>query len=132
MIVKAGSVYLCAGIASNEHIIGHSGDSAKLVQDSRPIGAAAAKPINRSNVSTVREFSVEKLHANVATAEAYLCTHAEAAHADTGAITFQVEPAGNTYTLSDGVLESVSPVQWIGCTTVWRYRVRGGVFTPPT
>lgn len=131
MIVKVGNVTLCAGIASNEHIIDHSGDASKLIQDSRPIGASAAKPISRGNVQTVREISVEKLHANVATAEGYLCTHAESVLADTGAVTFQVEPAGTTYTLSDGVVESASPVQWIGCTTVWRYRIRGGVFTAP-
>lgn len=131
MIVKVGNVTLCAGIASNEHIIDHSGDASKLVQDSRPIGSAAAKPISRANISTVREISVEKLHANIATAEAYLCTHAESVLADTGAVTFQVEPAGTTYTLSDGLVESASPAQWIGCTTVWRYRIRGGVFTAP-
>ena len=131
MIVKVGNVTLCAGIASNEHIIDHSGDASKLVQDSRPIGSAAAKPISRANISTVREISVEKLHANIATAEAYLCTHAASVLADTGAVTFQVEPAGTTYTLSDGLVESASPVQWIGCTTVWRYRIRGGVFTAP-
>ena len=131
MIVKVGNVTLCAGVANGQHIVDHSGEAAKLVQDSRPIGSASAKPISRANIQTVREISVEKLHADLATAEAYLCTHAESVLGDTGAVTFQVEPAGTTYTLSDGLIESASPVQWIGCTTVWRYRIRGGVFTAP-
>jgi hypothetical protein len=128
MIVKVNSVTLCAGVASNEHIMDMSGSIARLVQDSRPIGASSAKTIDRSNLATVRVFRVAKLHADLATAQGYTCTHGEAALGATGAITFQVDPGGTTYTLSDAVLESADLVEWIGLTTIWQYRIRGGVF----
>jgi hypothetical protein len=128
MIVKVGNVTMCAGVASNEHIIDMSGGATRLVQDSKPIGAASAKAINRANLATLRTFQVSKIHADLATAQAYTCTHAEAVLADTGAITFQVDPGGTTYTLSDAVVESVELVSWEGLSTLWQYRIRGGIF----
>jgi hypothetical protein len=129
MIVKVNSVTLCAGVASNEHLTDMAGSTTRLVQDSRPIGAASAKTIDRANLATIRTFNVAKTHADLATAQAYTCTHAEAALAATGAITFQVDPAGTTYTLSDAVLESATLLSWVGCSTVWQYRIRGGIFS---
>ena len=128
MIVKVGNVTLCAGVASNEHMMDLSGSIARLIQDSKPIGAASAKALNRANLATVRVFQVSKVHADLATAQAYTCTHGEAVLADTGSITFQVDPGGTTYTLSDAVVESAELVGWTGLGTIWQYRIRGGVF----
>jgi hypothetical protein len=104
------------------------GSTTRLIQDSRPIGAASAKTIDRTNLATIRTFSVAKTHADLATAQAYCCTHAEAALGASGAITFQVDPGGTTYTLSDALLESVTLISWVGLSTIWQYRIRGGVF----
>jgi hypothetical protein len=129
VIVKVGNVTLCAGVASNEHIMEFGGSIARLVQDSKPIGAASAKALNRANLATVRVFQVCKTHADLATAQAYTCTHGETVLADTGAVTFQVDPGGTTYTLSDAVVESAELVNWTGLSTIWQYRIRGGVFS---
>jgi hypothetical protein len=129
MIVKVGNVTMCAGVASNEHLIDMGGGTTRLVQDSKPIGAASAKSINRANLAKVRTFKVLKNHADLATAQAYCCTHEEAVLADTGSITFQVDPGGTTYTLSDAVVESVELVTWEGLSTLWQYRIRGGIFS---
>ena len=129
MIVKVGSsTYLCQGVSANEHMIGMTGGTTRLVQDSKPIGAASAKTIDRANLAKVRTFRVLKLHADLATAQAYTCTHEEAVLADTGSITFQVDPGGTTYTLSDAVVVSVEIVSWEGLSTLWQYRIRGGIF----
>jgi hypothetical protein len=129
MIIKVGNVTLCAGVASNDHVIEMSGGTARLVQDSRPIGAASAKAINRANLAKTRTFKVAKVHADLATAQAYTCTHEEAVLADTGSITFQVDPGGTTYTLSDAVVESVELIEWNGLGTIWLYTIKGGIFS---
>ena len=129
MIIKVNSVTMCAGVASNEHIIDMAGGTTRLVQDSRPIGAASAKSIDRANLAKVRTFKVLKNHADIATAQAYTCTHEEAVLAASGSITFQVDPGGTTYTLSDAVVESVELITWEGTSTLWQYRIRGGIFS---
>lgn len=128
MIIKVNTTALCAGIASNEHVMDMAGSTTRLVQDSKPIGAASAKTIDRANIATIRTFQVQKIHADLATAQAYCCTHAESALSASGAITFQVDPGGTTYTLSDAILESVTLISWTGLSTIWQYRIRGGVF----
>jgi hypothetical protein len=128
MIIKVGNVTLCAGVGSNEHIIQLSGGTSRLVQDSKPIGAASSKAINRANLAKVRTFQVQKSHADMAAAQAYCCTHEETVLADTGSITFQVDPGGSSYTLSDAVVESVELIDWTGLSTIWQYTIRGGVF----
>ena len=129
MIIKVNSVTLCAGVASNEHVMDMAGSTTRLVQDSRPIGAASAKCIDRANLAKIRTFRVLKIHADLATAQAYTCTHEEAVLGATGSVTFQVDPGGTTYTLSDAVVESVELVSWVGLSTIWQYRIRGGIFS---
>jgi hypothetical protein len=129
MIIKVNSVTMCAGVASNEHLIDMAGGTTRLVQDSRPIGAASATSSDRANLAKVRTFKVLKNHADIATAQAYCCTHEEAVLAASGSITFQVDPGGTTYTLSDAVVESVELITWEGTSTLWQYRIRGGIFS---
>jgi hypothetical protein len=130
MIIKVGSsTYLCQGVSANEHVMDMSGGTTRLLQDSRPIGAASAKVFDRANLAKIRTFRVVKTHADLAAAQAYTCTHEETVLAATGAITFQVDPGGTTYTLSDAAVESVELVSWIGLTTIWQYRIRGGIFS---
>jgi hypothetical protein len=131
MIIKVNSTALCAGIASNEHVGGMNSACRRVLQDSRPIRAAAAVVYNRANLSTIREFTVHKLHADLETAEEYINVHEATVMGLSGAITFEAEPAasGDTATLSNAYVESVELIQWTGCTTVWKYRIRGGVLT---
>jgi hypothetical protein len=129
MIIKIGNTALCAGIAQNEHVGGMNSACRRVLQDSRPIRAAAAVVYNRANLSTIREFTVHKLHADLKTAEEYVGSHEATAMGLSGAITFQAEASGATATLSNAYLESVELIQWTGCTTIWKYRIRGGVLT---
>jgi hypothetical protein len=131
MIIKINTTALCAGYASNQHVFDFSSECVRAVQDSKPIGASAGKALDRGNLTTIREFSVEVISASLEAAEEYINTQEAAAMGASGAITFEAEPAatGDTATLSDAVLESVKLVQWNGVCTVWRYRIRGGVLT---
>ena len=133
MIVEIGTTALCAGTRAGEHIIAFSGSAGRLVQESRPIGSAAGKAINRDNVMTTREFQVVKDHASELVAEQYLNIHEAACFAASGDITFTAEAPLEindvAYKLGDATLESVEIVDWIGRSTTWRYRIRGGALT---
>jgi hypothetical protein len=106
-----------------------TGPFARALQESRPIGAAAASMLDRSNISTTHTFKVLKEHATAAAAEDYILTHPVAALAATGAITAQSEPGGTVRTLSGALLETAELIEHSGASTIWAYRIRGGVFS---
>lgn len=129
MIILVGSTALCAGVASNEYSFDMSGPVSRVLQESRPIGASAASMLDRANLSTVLTFKVAKQHATAAAAEDYICTHPPAALGASGAITFQSEPGGTVRTLSGALLETAELIEHIGASTIWAYRIKGGVFS---
>lgn len=109
--------------AAGDFVEDHGGGHARLVQQDALAGGNATLTIARGNQSNQRSFTVDRQHADAATAVNWWNTHPEDLP-DSG--TLRITEGPFAAEMPDAVLVSVERLQLTGRSTVLRYNFTGG------